>query len=190
MSETGFLVFTVLGQLLAVGMLFFAWQKSGALQRYALLLSTMLLFASTVAWVASSGIEFGVVQSLLTLPVMAWLFILLNCQWGKPNKRIPWRHCAAISATNRPNHPWYGGWRHLQRFVVGIFVSGLASAALLTWLVSLLPWQHANRFITAILLFPVLWGSLAALYYASQKPSRIATVFGLVITAFSLRALL
>jgi len=145
----GFLA--VLSGLIGIVILFIFWHRKYPAHGAAIFLGWVLLAGSSLFWVASAEIEFGIVFSLLMPSLYAWMVILVKSE-HKPiahthPKRYQFRRVSYIKILRN------GG----LFFLVIIFLAMSSTFITLVFTYSL-PIKEVNRMAVGALLMPMVWG--------------------------------
>ncbi|HHX83532.1 MAG TPA: hypothetical protein GX696_11205 [Pseudomonadaceae bacterium] len=125
-----------------------------------------LLLLSCWLWMASKGVELGIVYALLAISILAWLAVAANYETRRHHKTPPQR----VEALVLPQGRSLG--RHLLLFVGVVPLAGSAAILGSVMLVHMTGWQPVNAMVSGILLMPVLWGLGAWWVCADSRSQR------------------
>jgi len=146
---SGFLA--VLISLVGTGILFFFWRRKYPLHGVAIISGWALLLASSVFWVASTGVEFGVVFSLIMPSLYAWVFIVAFSEVKSTGRSRPKPYQVL-----RPSYTQF--LRNGGLLLLVIVLLAISSTFITLALTSALPIQEIDRLAVGALLLPVVWG--------------------------------
>ncbi|GEM_PF-1326603 len=162
---SGFLA--VLSGLIGIVILFTFWRRKYPVHGTAVFLGWIPLAGSLLFWVASAGIEFGIVFSLMMPSLYAWVVILVKSEHKPIAHTRPKRYqFQRVSYTKILRN---GG----VFFLVIVFLAMSSTFITLVFTYSL-PIKEVNRMAVGALLMPVVWG--AAVVWALIDGRRIRPI--------------
>jgi len=144
----GFLA--VLSGLVGIAILFIFWRRQYPMHGVAIFFAWVFLAVSSLFWVASAGIEFGIVFSLMMPSLYAWMVILTTSE-HKP-----------ISRTRQKRYQFQRlSYKQLLRngglFFLIIIMLAMSSTFIALVFAYRLPIKEVNRMAVAALLTPMVW---------------------------------
>lgn len=155
--------------LFGIALLNRSWRRATAHRSATTTVGWLLLAGSLAAWVVVAGVEFGPVFAILAVPFLAWLFV---------GAGIESRQRPSSTPTRRPMQKieWSRLFEHAGLFSTAILLAGVAAALLAAALIRWLPGAEADRMALAVLLMPVLWGTLSVWICATEQRLRTCTL--------------
>lgn len=143
------------------------WRKRAVPARILVAIAWLLLGVAVYACSQMWGGEFGISYFFAVLALAAWLLVLGSGELRAPRAEKPASNTAGGTST----------WHKWLTFLAAGPLAGLASCQLTLAATYLLPATELTRVASAAILFPVLWGIVAAVSCMLDRPGRAAMVF-------------
>ena len=143
------------------------WRKRAVTARIVVALAWLLLGVAVYACGQMWGGEFGISYFFAVLALVAWLLVLGGGELRPPRVEKAASNVAAGTST----------WHKCLTFLAAGPLAGLASCQLTLACTYLLPATELTRMASAAILFPVLWGIVAAVTCMLGRPGRAAMIF-------------
>lgn len=160
-------------------LLFLSWRRKLLTLPFKVTTGWVLQLLGLYFWTSYSGIEFGLIYSLLALSVAAWVLVVLN------HEQRPSRHDTPEPGNTGQQGRWSVIRENLVLFIAAVPLAGVAAALLSVASVTPLPWSELNRWVLAVFTMPLLWGLLAYWACADSRPARpiLGMLFGLSVSS-------
>lgn len=161
--------------------LYFSWRDRRRVRPLSNLLGWGLITISLLLWIPLAGPEFAPIYAILVLPLVAWVFALVDPNKGNGREREQQR-----SGTTLPTPATM--LRQITVFFVAVPICAFASTFIALQTTHWLPWNEIDRLVLGVLAMPIVWGILAYWTCADRNLGRPATAILLSgsLCAFSL----
>ena len=143
------------------------WRKRALGARIVVATAWLLLGVAGYVCAQRWGSEFGISYFFSALALVAWLLVLCSAELRPPRVE---KAAGSVATGTSTGHKWL-------TFIAAGPLAGFACCQLTLALTYLLPATELTRVAIAAVLFPVMWGIVAAVSCMLGQPGRAAILF-------------